>query len=95
MGGRGSQSQLGSPWGPHWVLILIMSKHHFMQIKRDTIVNEIPNQTHRPRPWNKNDNPMTAVNKFIKNNKNYKIDYKLNYNHLISSSPGGYIYRKK
>jgi len=57
----------------------------------DTIVNEIPNQTYRPRPWNKNDNPMTAVKKFIKKNKNFKIDYSLNYNHLISSSPGGYL----
>ena len=71
-----------------------LNKNNYI-VADDTIVNEIPNQTHRPRPWNKNDNPMTAVNKFIKNNKNFKIDYKLNYNHLISSSPGGYIYRKK
>ena len=64
-------------------------------IADDTIVNQIPNQSYRPRPWNKDANPMTAVNEFLKNNKNFKIDHELNYNHLISSSPGGYIFRSK
>ena len=71
-----------------------LNKNNYI-IADDTIVNEIPNQTYRPRPWNKKNNPMTAVKAFLKKNKNFKIDYSLNYNHLISSSPGGYLIRTK
>ena len=45
--------------------------------------------------WITENTRIDEINEFIKNNKKYKIDYKLNYNHLLSSSPGGYIYRKK
>lgn len=63
-------------------------------IADDTIVNEIPNQFYRPRPWNKKNNPKIAVKEFLKENKDFKLDLKLNYNHIISSCPGGYIYKK-
>tara|TARA_B100001250_G_C19734452_1_gene760114 strand:- start:625 stop:1362 length:738 start_codon:yes stop_codon:yes gene_type:complete len=63
-------------------------------IADDTIVNEIPNQVYRPRPWNKKNNPKIAVKEFLKKNKDFKLDLKLNYNHIISSCPGGYIYKK-
>ena len=71
-----------------------LSKNNYI-VADDTIVNEIPNQTYRPRPWSNKRNPMTAVKEFLKGNKNFKVDYSLNYNHLISSSPGGYLYKKK
>lgn len=67
-----------------------LNKNNYI-VADDTIVNEIPNQLHRPREWNRNDNPGTAVEYFLKRNKNFKIDFSLNYNHLISSSPGGYL----
>ena len=70
-----------------------LKKNNYI-VADDTIVNEIPNQTYRPRPWNKHNNPKTAVDVFLKKNKNFKIDFTLNYNHLISSSPGGYIFKK-
>lgn len=63
-------------------------------IADDTIVNEIPNQVYRPRPWNKKNNPKIAVKEFLKKNKDFKLDLKLNYNHIISSCPGGYIFKK-
>jgi cephalosporin hydroxylase len=69
-----------------------LNKNNYI-VADDTIINEIPNQTYRPRPWNKSDNPMTAVKEFIKKNKNFKINKKLNHNHLIASSPNGYIYK--
>ena len=71
-----------------------LNKNNYI-VADDTIVNEIPNQTYRPRPWNVNNNPMTAVNTFIKKNKNFKIDDTLNYNQLVASSPHGYIVKKK
>ncbi len=60
----------------------------------DTVLAFIPYQKHRPRPWNKNNNPYTALRKFLKNNKLFKIDKKLNYNQLITNQPLGYIYKK-
>ena len=70
-----------------------LNKNNYI-IADDTIVNEIPNQTYRPRPWHKNNNPKTAVKDFLKKNRNFKLDLTLNYNHIISSCPGGYIYKK-
>ena len=32
----------------------------------DTIINDIPVQTHRKREWNKEKNPQTALNEFMK-----------------------------
>ena len=64
-------------------------------IASDTIVNEIPKQLHRPRIWNKNNNPMIAVKKFIKENRNFKIDKKVNFKQLISSNPNAYIKKIK
>lgn len=71
-----------------------LKKNNYI-VADDTIVNEIPNQIYRPRPWSNKRNPMTAVKEFLKNHKNFKIDHSLNYNHLISSSPGGYLLKKK
>lgn len=70
-----------------------LKKNNYI-VADDTIVNEIPNQTYRPRPWSNKRNPMTAVKEFLKRNKKFKIDYSLNYNHLVSSSPGGYLIKK-
>jgi len=60
----------------------------------DTIVNEIPNQKHRPRIWNKKNNPMIALEKFIKINKNFYIDHDINKKQLITNNPKGYLKKK-
>ncbi len=70
-----------------------LKKNNYI-IADDTIVNEIPNQIHRPRPWNKKNNPKIAVNEFLKKNKKFQLDLNFNYNHIISSCPGGYIFKK-
>ncbi len=71
-----------------------LNKNNYI-VADDTIVNEIPDQIYRPRPWSNKRNPMTAVKEFLRSNNNFKIDYTLNHNHLISSSPGGYLFKKK
>tara|TARA_Y100000589_G_C27066113_1_gene593380 strand:- start:170 stop:907 length:738 start_codon:yes stop_codon:yes gene_type:complete len=63
-------------------------------IADDTIVDDIGVPVHRPRPWNKKDNPKKAVKEFLKKKKNFKLDLLLDYNRIISSCPGGYIYKK-
>jgi len=63
-------------------------------IADDTIVDDIGVPVHRPRPWNKKNNPKKAVKEFLKKKKNFKLDLLLDYNRIISSCPGGYIYKK-
>tara|TARA_Y100000590_G_C15700641_1_gene1006649 strand:- start:588 stop:1334 length:747 start_codon:yes stop_codon:yes gene_type:complete len=73
-----------------------LNKNNYI-VADDTIVDEVFSQRlYRPRPWNckKNNNPKTAVKNFLKKNRNFKLDLTLNYNHIISSCPGGYIYKK-
>ncbi|MEJ7679539.1 MAG: CmcI family methyltransferase [Segetibacter sp.] len=40
-------------------------------------------------------NPKTAVQKFLKNNDNFIIDYSIDNKLLISVAPGGYLKRIK
>ena len=58
----------------------------------DTIVNDIPDQKHRPREWNRKNNPQTALNYFLKKNKNkFKVDYDIYRKLLFSNQPKGYL----
>jgi len=58
----------------------------------DTIVNDIPDQKHRPREWNKKNNPQTALNSFLKSKKRkFKIDYEIYRKLLFSNQPKGYL----
>jgi cephalosporin hydroxylase len=59
----------------------------------DTIVSYIPKQKHRPRNWNKNNSPKTALDIFLKKNKNFKINKDISNKQLLTNNPGGYIYK--
>ena len=67
-----------------------LNKNNYL-IVGDTIINRIPTQKQWTRKWNKDDNPETALKEFLKKNKNFKIDKKINYKQLITHNPGGYI----
>ena len=67
-----------------------LKKNNYLVVG-DTIVNEIPNQKHRPREWNKKNNPMLALKKFIKSNKNFYIDHDINKKQLLTNNPKGYL----
>jgi cephalosporin hydroxylase len=43
------------------------------------------------RPWNRGNNPKTAVSKFLKKNKRFKIDKEIQNKLLITSCPDGYL----
>lgn len=51
--------------------------------------------TNPERPWGKGNNPKTAVDVFLKNNKNFIIDRSIDEKLLISSCPEGYLKRIK
>lgn len=57
----------------------------------DTILNYIGNTPDVIRPWSKNNNPLTALKKFIKHNKNFKIDKFYSNKPLISCNYNGIL----
>lgn len=60
-------------------------------IVADTVVEDIPAQTHRPRPWGPGDNPATALDVFLARDRRFVRDPFVNAKLLITSSPGGYL----
>ena len=59
----------------------------------DTIIEELPVQTHRPRPWGPGDNPRTAVDDYLKTTDAFELDEYIAARQLLASSPGGYLRR--
>lgn len=57
----------------------------------DTIVEELPEQKHRPRAWGIGDNPMTAANSFLDENKRFTRDNLYNQKALSSYTRNGYL----
>lgn len=60
-------------------------------IVSDTIVEDIPPQGHRPRPWGPGDNPKTAVNKFLELSDRFVLDDYYNAKVLMTFDKGGYL----
>jgi len=59
----------------------------------DTMIEDMPKNSFSKRPWNKNNNPKTAVKKFLNKNKCFKIDKDIERKLLITSCPSGYLKR--
>lgn len=57
----------------------------------DTIVEYIPPQLHRTRPWGPGNNPATAVREFLSENDRFVVDHKIDERLLLSCHPGGYL----
>ncbi len=61
----------------------------------DTVVEYMPQGSFVDRPWDKGSNPATAVEEFLKVNKNFVIDKNMEDKLLITVAPGGYLKRMK
>jgi cephalosporin hydroxylase len=57
----------------------------------DTMIEFMPKGSFPNRPWDKGNNPHTAVNKFVKQNKRFKIDKEIENKLLITSCPDGFL----
>lgn len=57
----------------------------------DTVVERIPAQLHRTRPWGPGNNPATAVNEFLTESNRFTVDNKIDQRLLLSCHPGGYL----
>jgi len=57
----------------------------------DTAVEDMPAGSFPDRPWDKGDNPKTAVWAFLKENHRFEIDEKIENKILITVAPDGYL----
>ena len=63
----------------------------FYLICGDTIVEQIHNEESRDRPWGIGNNPKTALDKFLGQNKRFVNDKRTENSLLLSCHPGGYL----
>lgn len=68
----------------------LVGKGHYL-ICGDTIVEEIPAQEHRSRPWGPGNNPKTALDQFLRENDRFEIDMALEKKLLLTCNPQGYL----
>lgn len=57
----------------------------------DTIVELIPEQKHRPRNWGHGNNPMSALEEFLKFNDRFVTDNEIENKLLLSTNYRGYL----
>ena len=57
----------------------------------DTIVEDIPDQEYRDRPWGPGNNPKTALNAFMNESDRFQVDAGLENKLLFTCNPGGYL----
>lgn len=61
----------------------------------DTIIEYFPKGFFKNRPWDKGNNPATAVKVFLEKNKNFIVDKDIENKLLITAAPGGFLKRIK
>ncbi len=57
----------------------------------DTIIEDMPEGFFPDRPWDKGNNPKTAVWEFLKTNDRFEIDREIENKLLITVAPDGYL----
>lgn len=67
----------------------LVTKGQFL-IVSDTIVEEIPVQEHRPRPWGPGNNPKTALRAYLRDHPEFEVDSYINAKALLTYSPDAY-----
>ncbi len=56
----------------------------------DTVIEHMPAGHFSNRPWDKGNNPLTAVQEFLRANKRFAVDRDMD-KLLLSSAPGGFL----
>ena len=59
----------------------------------DTIVEDMPADMFRDRPWGPGDNPKTAVWQYLEDHPEFEIDRDIQHKLLITVAPDGYLRR--
>lgn len=61
----------------------------------DTLIEDIPNEHSKNRPWGVGNNPKTAVHEFLKNRDDFIIDRQFENKSIITTAPDGFLKRVK
>ena len=61
----------------------------------DTLLEDMPDDLVKDRPWGSGNNPKTAVLEFLESNDAFEVDKSLESKLLISVAPDGYLKRVK
>jgi cephalosporin hydroxylase len=59
----------------------------------DTVIEDLPQNSFPNRPWDKGDNPKTAVREWLHENNGFEISSQFDSKLLISVAPNGYLKR--
>lgn len=59
----------------------------------DTLIEDMPADMFRDRPWGPSDNPKTAVWEYLKTHTEFEIDQSIQHKLLITVAPDGYLKR--
>ncbi|MDI9571149.1 MAG: CmcI family methyltransferase [Pseudomonadota bacterium] len=57
----------------------------------DTIIEDMPIEAHRPRPWGPGNSPRTALAAFLQTTDRFAVDEALDRKLLFTCNPGGYL----
>lgn len=60
----------------------------------DTIIENMPKGHYQNRPWDKGNNPKTAIEQYLAENTDMEVDAEIDAKLLISAAQGGYLKRK-
>jgi cephalosporin hydroxylase len=71
-----------------------VGKGHYL-VCSDTVVEDIPPQTHRPRPWGPGNSPQSALTAFLKKHDGFVADKRIENKLLFTCNPRGYLVRVK
>ncbi|MBF0231169.1 MAG: cephalosporin hydroxylase family protein, partial [Desulfamplus sp.] len=61
----------------------------------DTIIENMPVGSFPDRPWDRGNNPKTAVREYLKSHPEFEIDKSIQHKLLITVAPDGYLKRIK
>lgn len=61
----------------------------------DTLLEDMPDDLVKNRPWGKGNNPKTAVHEFLRSSDCFEIDRDMQHKLLITVAPDGYLRRIK
>jgi len=78
--------------------VLVEMKEYSSLVKKgsyiivfDTMIEDVPKDFFQNRPWNKGNNPKTAVIEFLKKNNRFKIDKKIENKLMITACHSGFL----
>lgn len=63
-------------------------------IVADTIISEMPEHYYDDRPWNKYENPLSAVNEFLLQNEDFTVDQRWSRRSLMGECRDGILIRR-